>query len=441
MTNRSERLSARPTETPEQQRERLLDQTIKEHAQRGMKEWRAFPLEKRDDGVRTTYGRMLEQLKTLHAAAPSVTRTAREALAPLLESMDSSVEARLEEIFDAVEADIPETYGDEPENHPYLSRSELSPLSPEAKLDDGSIDPDAMLSTYSIDNGSVLGKGSIRTDITYVRSLLQTVPANSPASNALSRLIVHLEQMRLTDPRNAVAEMMSRLPGGRGDTYMDKAGKEMGRVGLTGFLLAGTVIFGAISIAQFIRKREVSFAPILWGVAMYIMADPALLKSFFGKDARAMKEFEQINRTATNTDMLALSRTYGIGGNAWGDVVERFYEMDDHRPIMDESRLSNETILNTINELSGEPPLRSGDIPPAGSIRGTLKRMFDTKDASGISDFRRFARAMLAVEGDDARAFMATYIRNDAFRHGTDIDPRVARALKEAAETEKKTRS
>lgn len=426
MTSGAERLPAQPVETPEQQRERFLSDTVRAMAQQGMLDWQKFPAEKRDEGVRQTYSRMIGKLKTLHASGEQLVKEADIALAPLMDTFDTrDFEMRLQEIYDRIEADVPE-YGEEPKGKSYLTHWRIDPMKKKAGE---TIHPEDQLSLYSINNGGVLGKGDIRTDIDFLKGVLKPLPANTPQSNALVSLILHLEQMRLTDPPNAVAEEMTRQIGGR--TLMDTAGKEMGRVALTGFLLAGTVIFGTIALVQFLRKGEVSFAPFLWGIATLLMADKDLLKSFFGKDASIMKDFEQINRAATSNVLIDIAKKYAIGGPKWAEVVQKIYD-GDHGKILEESDPDDESIVEAINDISGEPAFKLGDDLPAGSIRATLWTMFHTEER-GVSDFSYFVRELKGVESSQAQTFIGTYVRNDAFRKGVVADTRTEKELRAAA--------
>lgn len=427
----AEKLPTGPVETPEQQRDRLLSETVRTLAKEGMKEWQTFPAEKRNEGVKRTYSRMISKLKTLQAGSADLVKNAELALSPLIDpNEDPAAAQRLEAIYEKIQADVPD-YGEEPQGNTYFSRSEISPL----KTKPGEpVLPEDMLSTYYIDNGSVLGKGDIRNDIEFLKTMMKPLQANSTESQALVRLIVHLEQMRLTDPRNAVAEEMQRQKGG--DTYMDIAGKEMGRTALTLFLVAGTVIFGTIGLVQFLRKGEISFAPFLWGIAAYLMADPELLKTFFGKDPQVMKQFEQINTSTKSPELNRIVSKYKVGGPGWATAVEKLYEIDTQdelQGVLNTSDPHDDTILDVINDISGETAIKPGDNPPVGSIRGALLAMFRAKNNTGVSDFSIFARNLLAVEGADARTFIVTYVRNNAFKGGPYLDPKTGAALKGAA--------
>lgn len=433
MTSGVERLPTGPAETPETRREALLNETVKQLAQQGMAEWREFPAEKRDAGVRAAHTRMLQKLQTLRAAAPGVAQNARNALAPLVNGFEEpDTENRLDAIYDAIEADIP-AYGDEPKNHPYLSREEIKPMK---EPPGGVIGPEDMLSLYRIDNGSTLRSGQIRADIEFLRGLLKTLPADTAESDAVFNLIVHLEQMRLTDPPNAVAEQMRNLYGG--ETYMDVAGKEMGRVALTMFLVAGTVIFGTIGLVQFLRKGQVSFAPFMWGIAAWLMADKDLLKSFFGQDAKVMKQFEQINTATTSPVLTDVMNGYGIAGFEWSKTIGLFYEeREEMTKIAAKPDPTDEEVVDAINAISGEAALKPGEVPPPGTKRATLKAMFNKRDERGTSDFQIFANGLLGVEGPDAERFMVDYARNNAFRVGVNLDPTTGKSLQVAADARK----
>ncbi len=423
MTNRAEKLPARPAETPEQQRDRLLSETVRTLAQQGMKEWQTFPAEKRNEGVTRTYSRMIGKLKTLHAGSADLVKSTELALAGLVDpNEDQAAVQRLESIYEKIQADVPD-YGEEPTGYTYLTKgNSLDPL----PVKPGETVPEEdRLSTYYIHNGSVLGKGDIRNDIEFLKTIMAPLAPNSAESQALVRLIIHLEQMRLTDPRNAVAEEMQRQKGG--DTYMDIAGKEMGRTALTLFLLAGTVIFGTIGLVQFLRKGEISFAPFLWGIAAYLMADPSLLKTFFGKDPQVMKQFEQINTSTRSPELNRIVSKYKVGRLGWATAVENLYEMDkndDLQGVLEANDPHEDTILDVVNDIAGTEK---------NGVRNALLEMFQKKDNRGVSDFSIFAKNLLAVEGDDARTFMVTYVRNNAFRGGPDLDPKTGEALKAAA--------
>lgn len=432
-----ERPRTGPVETPEQERDRLLSETVRSMAREGMKDWQVRPEGKRNEGVKLMHSRMIGKLKTLQSTSTELVPHVEKALAPLVNSMEDPATAqRLDDIYAKIQAEVPD-YGEEPQGNTYLSRYDITPLTKGKET----VRPEDMLSGYYIANGNVLSKGDIRNDIDFLKTMLTPLSAKSAESSALAMLIIHLEQMRLSDPRNAVAEEMQRQKGG--DTYMDIAGKEMGRTALTMFLLAGTVIFGTIGLVQFLRKGEISFAPFLWGIATYLMADKDLLKSFFGKDAQVMKQFEQLNTTTTSPVLKEIVGTYGIGGPQWSKTINSLYDShkdDNLHGILEMTDPDEETIVDVINDISHETPLKPGETsikpgegPPANSIRGTLLRMIKTKDNRGKSDFAVFAKCLVGVEGADAHQFMVTYVRNNAFQAGPDLDPKTGAALKGAA--------
>lgn len=432
MTN-VERLPAGRIETPEQQRDRMLDDTVTQMAARKFDEVRRNPKLARDEQTRHSYVTMIGELKTLQRSSGALAANAEKHVAPYFDSIDATGEAsdRLEEICERIQAEIPE-YGEEPVDHPYLTRSTVDPMVRGAEP----IDEDKKLSIYHIFNGSPFSKGALRSDIAYLRGHLKNMPANSDASNTLMALVLHMEQMRMTDPPNTWEHLMKVEKGGR--TAMDTGVREMGRVALAGIFLAGLTVTGIASIVQFFRKGELSLSWVFWLVAALVAADKDILKTMFGSDAKILQDFDDVNRVSTNPRLRGISRKYGVGGQRWSNVVEKLYDdEEEYKAVAALESPDADTIATTVNALSGESAIKPGEVPPKGTIRAALYEMLTTKDARGVSEFKEFFNGLMGATAEGGREFMVTFVRNDSFKAGLDMDEASKRDVKKAVDAKK----
>lgn len=433
MTSRAERLPTGPRETPEQERGRLLDATVTQLASRKFDEVRRNPGLTQDAQTRKSYETMIGELQSLHGASKSVAADAERHVTPYFDSIDptGSASQRLEEICERIQADIP-AYGEEPIDHPYLTRSTVDPrvkgLEP--------VEDDKKISIYHIFNGSPFCKGALRTDIAFLRGHLKNVPANTDASKALTTLILHMERMRMTDPPNSWEHLMQVERGGR--TAMDTGVKEMGRVALAGIFLAGLTLTGIASIVQFFRKGELSLSWVFWLVAALVAADKDILKTMFGSDAKILKDFDDVNRVSTNPRLRRIAGKYGVGGQRWSTVVQKLYDdEEEYRKVIELKSPDAETLAKTVNELSGEQPIKPGEEPPKGTVRGALYLMLTTKDARGVSEFEEFFSGLMGAKAEGGREFMVTFVRNDSFKAGLDMDAGTMKGVKATVAAQK----
>ena len=219
---------------------------------------------------------------------------------------------------------------------------------------------------------------------------------------------------------------------------MDKGVREMGRVALAGIFIAGLTVTGIASIVQFLRKGEVSFSWVFWLIAAVAAADKDILKTMFGNDARILKDFDDVNRVSTSPRLRRIASKYSVGGQRWSSVVEKLYDdEEEYKGIIALKSPDAETIATTVNALSGEPAIRPGEVPPKGTIRGALYEMLTTKDARGVSEFEEFFTGLMGATAEGGREFMVTFVRNDSFKAGVEMDEATKRDVKKAVDTKK----
>ena len=353
--------------------------------------WHASPLHERDNAVRRAYGPgMLQRLRGLQSTALGRVDTAYQTLEASIERISPDAPARLEEICDRLKEDPPADDEEPSDDHPYLKYSTVAALQSDPD------DPDtAELPLYEISNKEVL------KDKAYVESIQKSFPAGSPEFAACQTLISLLDRYRMLDPKIEVNDRLRQMSGGR--TYMDVAGKKMGRTALAAVLFAGTFIFGAIGLTQFLRKGELTITPFLWGFAAWIAADPSLMNKFFDKDDPIKQDFDEIRRVTSSNELRRLSGRYGIGGAPWAAVVESVFERDGDT--------GGKATPEDIEELSNGNPM----------IAKRLQLMAATTNAkTGKTDLDVFINGLREVGREEAREFVVTYVLNDSLR-----DPRL----------------
>lgn len=388
--------------------------------------WQKRPDVERDAHLDRSYGQgMLERLKGFHAQATApgnVLDASLRTLEPSVEAVNPDALARIEEIVERLQTEPPQASGDDLDDvHVYLRRSTT------ARLRQDPDEPGEPLHLYHVNSAAV------EKDIATLAAIRSSFPAGSAEARALGDLIGQLQTYRFLDPKVAIQERVSQLKGG--DSYMDMAGKKIGRVALTGILVAGTVIFGSIALVNFVRKFmkdgtvELSIAPFLWGFAAWFVADPGLVNSFFDKDDPIKKDFAEVRRLTTDKGLARLTRDYGIGGPAWADVIDRVYG-GDHGNLHTVREPTDEAVDRVANDLSNGNP----------AVAERLRTMMRTSDTpGGDTHFARFVHTLLSVDREDSREFLTTYVRNDAFRN-QELDPAMRITLDRAAAAKKKRR-
>lgn len=379
-----------------------LDAVSRDVMRRESARWTTVPLEQRDAFIDKTYGHgMLDRMRGFSEQAKPVVASARAALDGIVESVSPDATERLEQIYERLTADPPAYEDDPDEEHAYLRLKRAKPLHETEDSED--------LLMYTIDNKTVLA------DITFLESLKQSLPAAAYPEQiaALSALIVQLNTYRFQDPKNAIRQQMD-MP----ENAMDRGGKQLGRIALVGVLAAGTAVFGSIAAVNFVRKREVSVVPLLWGFGTWFLADKTLVEGFFDRDEPIKKDFDQIRQVTANADFLRLSKAHGIGGDAWARTVERLYDAD-------KEELHLPPNATDADKQAMARRLAGGD----ARIEERLLAMMQHRSTGG-SDFDALRASIAPATKDETREFVVTYVRNNVVREGLKLDPTAGRILK-----------
>lgn len=389
--------------TPREQLLGLTEAVTKQRMHAGVVEWMNQPKKTSDESRDRMHGSgMIDKLRGFRDQATPALNGAFATLEEALKDRGDAAIDRIRGIHEALTGDPP-TFGDpvDREDNPYIRYEGKKPL----QRDPEDSDPDT-IPQYTVDNKRVV------QDIEFLSHIRASLPPQSREYAAMDTYIDYLNAYRLLDPRVAMQEEMYRTEGGR--TKMDVAGKEMGRVALTGILAAGTIVFGTIAIVRFIRKGEISLAPLLWAFATLMVSDPKLVKSFFDKDASIKREFDGVRAVTGDATMQELSETYGIGGPGWARAIENVYA-GDHGT------------LHTVQNPTPEAKQRVARDIAAGDARveRELLRMMDTTLENGRneSDFTRFVNKLLLAKTDGTKEFIADYVERDTFREGIRLDP------------------
>lgn len=416
---------------PERERRAFMETATRALIDRSAREWRTVPLERRDATVDRMYGHgRLNFLKGFRDDAidfidgpynKETKRRERGILQPLLAATDPrdiDAQKRLEAICDALKSDPPE-YGDEPHaaDHPYLSYSTVAPLNDRGE----DAEP---LSLYQTN------RSAVDADLRFLKDMRESFPGSSHEETraAIDGLIARLEAYLFSDPKYAIQEQVERsIP----ESTMDKQGKKLGRIALTGVLAGGTLIFGTIAAVNFVRgifsenhEVRLTATPFLWAFATFFVADPGLVKSFFG--SKYDTEFKEIRDVTSSDALRRLCGTYGMGGERWRTVVEGVYENDPAvKAVLGSANPTDEQVEEAADALSG------GHADVAASLRTMMRTR---KDGSATTDFRRFAETLRAADSTEAREFIATYMEHDCVRDGMRHDAAAGRALHAAAD-------
>lgn len=412
-------------------RERLLQHehiVADELMQRGMREWGNSSMEQRDAHLDRTYGHgRLEWLKAFQKQAAEILNDTTdprtgEVLEPgvqsiitaALDSRDVDASTRIENICEALTTPPP-SYGEEPDStsHPYLTYKTVD------RINTHSEDSEP-LSIYHVN------EKALKADIAFLEDMERSFPGeiHAPTREAIQTLINQLRSYMLNDQKAAaLAYTEESMP----KSYMDLAGKKLGRIALTGVLAGGTLLFGTIAAVNYVRglmtngKAELSVTPFLWAFATWFVADPGLLKSFFGSTYDA--EFAEIRNVTSSTSLKQLCGRYDIGGERWKSVVEGIYEDDPSiQAVLASYNPTNEAVAEAAQALSGR------DI----EVAATLTRMMRARDnGASITHFGQLVNALRGATRDEAKEFMTTYIERDCVREGLRHDETAGAALHE----------
>lgn len=359
-----------------------------------------------DDNVDRVYGSgMVKRLTDFHAQAANAVPTAAATLIDIVKGASPDAVDRINEIRTRLTGSPPTT-SQEPvdtEKHPYLTTTEIA--REQTDPDNPNDDPLYLLK---------INDGAVSTDIAFLAKLRERIATTMPASaeaagKAIDALIGQLNMYRFQDPKPAIKEQSHMEKGGR--TFMDEAGMSMGRTAIIAACAAIATIFGTANLVQFLRGKEgLSLAGPLWAFMAFLAYDSSIITNLFDSNDPILRDFENAGTLTSNPTVNALAKKYGIGGKAWKRAVEQIYQ-GNHGNLHTVDAPSDKAIDDVV------PKLANGD----ARVEKGLRDMFMARDAGGNNDFGKFVRALEAVQGEQAREFVATYIGEDSFRQGPRI--------------------
>jgi predicted secreted protein len=240
------------------------------------------------------------------------------------------------------------------------------------------------------------------------RQFLLRVKTSVPdAAAEIDELLACLQRMSDTDPERAAAYEVWQ---GRDRGSMSQGAAKMGRLAAVVALAAVALIMGAIAAAN----RKFSLTPFIYGAAALWAANPSMFKGLFSrKEEKLLREAAGVVGSRRFNRQLCPDN--GIEGPRWGQAVNDMIEQRDKtRRAADDvarGRLDSEAVEDFL-----------AGMPEEDGVRAKLRQMMgkdafeDDRRPVPSKEFVVFARILLRVRSQDAREFVADYVRRGAWR-------------------------